>query len=291
MISSNEDILIEMALLEDLDGVGDVTSSAVFSDETDEFYLISKSEGVLCGRRLFEKVMAKVDPSVNVSFHFSDGDALKKGDCVADVSGKVLSILQGERTAINFLSHLSAVATKTARLVKAAEGKVRILDTRKTLPGYRLLQKYAVKCGGGENHRIGLFDMVLIKDNHQDAAGGLSAAVEKVRAKWGDRYAVEVEVRNADEVKEALACRVDRIMFDNMSDDEMKEMAAEEYEGMELSFADGKVDLGSGGEVEYTQDGGDIIVDGEVVATVKGNKLIMEYSDQGVTSRIIFVQK
>ena len=226
VISSNEDILIEMALLEDLDGVGDVTSSAVFSDETDEFYLISKSEGVLCGRRLFEKVMAKVDPSVNVSFHFSDGDALKKGDCVADVSGKVLSILQGERTAINFLSHLSAVATKTARLVKAAEGKVRILGTRKTLPGYRLLQKYAVKCGGGENHRIGLFDMVLIKDNHQDAAGGLSAAVEKVRAKWGDRYAVEVEVRNADEVKEALACRVDRIMFDNMSDDEMKAAAA-----------------------------------------------------------------
>ena len=90
MISSNEDILIEMALLEDLDGVGDVTSSAVFSDETDEFYLISKSEGVLCGRRLFEKVMAKVDPSVNVSFHFSDGDALKKGDCVADICGKVL---------------------------------------------------------------------------------------------------------------------------------------------------------------------------------------------------------
>lgn len=266
VISSNEDILIEMALLEDLDGVGDVTSSAVFSDETDEFYLISKSEGVLCGRRLFEKVMAKVDPSVNVSFHFSDGDALKKGDCVADVSGKVLSILQGERTAINFLSHLSAVATKTARLVKAAEGKVRILDTRKTLPGYRLLQKYAVRCGGGENHRIGLFDMVLIKDNHQDAAGGLTAAVGKVRAKWGDRYAVEVEVRNADEVKEALACRVDRIMFDNMSDVEMKAAAAL-VAGRCETEASGNMNLGRLDSVKNT--GVDFVSFGELTHSVE----------------------
>lgn len=226
-LSANEDILIEMALMEDLNGTGDVTSLAIFDGETDEFHLMSKDEGVLCGRRLFEKVMAKVDPSIQVHFYFSDGDKIAKGDCVADVSGKVLSVLQGERTAINFLSHLSAIATKTARLVEAAEGKVRILDTRKTLPGYRLLQKYAVRCGGGENHRIGLFDMVMIKDNHHDAAGGITAAVEKVRRKWGDRYAVEVEARNLNEVREALNNGVDRIMFDNMSDAEMKEAAAE----------------------------------------------------------------
>ena len=211
----------------------------------------------LCGRRLFEKVMAKVDPSVNVSFHFSDGDALKKGDCVADVSGKVLSILQGERTAINFLSHLSAVATKTARLVKAAEGKVRILDTRKTLPGYRLLQKYAVRCGGGENHRIGLFDMVLIKDNHQDAAGGLTAAVGKVRAKWGDRYAVEAEVRNADEVNEAL---------DNMSDDEMKAAAALVGGSCETE-ASGNMNLGRLDSVKNT--GVDFVSFGELTHSVE----------------------
>lgn len=225
-LSANEDILIEMALLEDLDGVGDVTSSAIFEDESDEFHLIAKDEGVLCGRRLFEKVMAKVDPSVQVHFYFSDGEAIAKGECIADVSGKVLSILQGERTAINFLSHLSAIATKTARLVKAAEGKVRILDTRKTLPGYRLLQKYAVRCGGGENHRIGLFDMVMIKDNHHDAAGGIAAAVAKVGEKWGDRYAVEVEARTLEEVAEALENGADRIMFDNMNDEQMKAAAA-----------------------------------------------------------------
>lgn len=226
MISSNEDILIELALLEDLGGRGDVTSLAIFDKETDCFSLVAKSQGVLCGRRLFEKVMAKVDPQVKVEFFFQDGEALQKGDLVATVEGSVLSVLQGERTAINFLSHLSAIATKTARLVAAAEGQVRVLDTRKTLPGYRLLQKYAVRCGGGENHRIGLFDMVMIKDNHQDAAGGIAAAVEKVRQKWDRQYPIEVEARTLKEVQEALDQKVERIMLDNMSDEEMTEAVA-----------------------------------------------------------------
>ncbi|HQJ04947.1 MAG TPA: carboxylating nicotinate-nucleotide diphosphorylase, partial [Spirochaetota bacterium] len=159
----------------------------------------------------------------DVKFYFKDGDALKKGDIVARVKGDIKTALKGERTSLNFISHLSGISSKTNAFVKEAGGFVKILDTRKTIPGLRNLQKYAVKTGGGENHRIGLYDMVLIKDNHIDAAGGVSKAVEKVRARWKNRFKIEVETRNFDEIKEALSCKVDRIMLDNMSIDNMKE--------------------------------------------------------------------
>jgi nicotinate-nucleotide pyrophosphorylase (carboxylating) len=220
---NNLNQLIEMALYEDLLDIGDITSEAIFCNESYSYKLIAKDNGVLCGIDIFIAVMKYVDDRINVKKLFNDKDTINKGDIVAETSGPVISILKAERTALNFISHLSAIATKTAIFVKESKGRAGILDTRKTLPGYRELQKYAVLCGGGENHRMGLYDAILIKDNHSDAAGGITEAVKRVKARWGNKYKIEVEARNIDEVKEAIKCNVDRIMLDNMSNAEMKE--------------------------------------------------------------------
>ncbi|PPB56484.1 carboxylating nicotinate-nucleotide diphosphorylase [Campylobacter hyointestinalis] len=221
----NENIneLIRLALKEDLNDQGDITSLAIFGSQEDEFILISKDNGVLCGMDIFTKVFKFIDSKIKVETYFYDGDDIAYGNAIAKISGRVTSILQAERIAINFISYLCAIATKTSLFVKEANGAVKILDTRKTLPGYRMLAKYAVKCGGGENHRIGLFDMVLIKDNHIDAAGGVTNAVTKVRQKYGNKFKIEVETRNLDEVREALSLDIDIIMLDNMSLDMMSE--------------------------------------------------------------------
>jgi len=216
--------LIKMAIKEDLDSVGDVTTDAIFTEKKNEvFILLAKDEGILCGKKIFIEVFNILDKKSMVVFYKKDGEIIKKGEIIARVKGDISTILKGERTALNFISHLSGIATKTNLFVKEAAGKLRILDTRKTIPGLRMLQKYAVKTGGGTNHRIGLFDMVLIKDNHIDAAGSITRAVEKVRAKWKDKYKIEVETRNIEEVKEALNCKADRIMLDNMNTEVMKE--------------------------------------------------------------------
>ena len=186
----NLNLLIDMALSEDLLDAGDITSEAIFSDETYRYRLVSKDTGILCGIDIFSAVMERVDRRIIIKKYFTDTSRIKPGDIIADVSGPVVSILRAERTALNFLSHLSAVATKTAMFVNEAGGRVKILDTRKTIPGYRELQKYGVRCGGGENHRMGLYDMVMIKDNHSDAAGGITNAVSKVRRKWGHTFRV-----------------------------------------------------------------------------------------------------
>lgn len=219
----NTDALIDMALEEDLRENGDVTSESIFTTEEHKFKLISKDSGILCGIDLFKKVMARVDADIEITVYFNDGDAIAEGDPVAEVAGKVVSVLKAERTALNFLSLLSAVATRTSEFVREAKGRIIVLDTRKTIPGFRHLQKYAVRCGGGSNHRIGLYDMVLIKDNHIDAAGGINPAIQKVREKWGNRFKVEVETRNITEVKEALSGKADRIMLDNMNENDMRE--------------------------------------------------------------------
>lgn len=217
------DRLIDLAMEEDLHKEGDITSESIFTGKEHVFKLISKDNGILCGKDVFERVLMRTDTSVSVRFLHSDGDNIKKGDLVAEVSGPVKSILMAERTALNFLSLMSAVATKTARFVNEAEDKTIILDTRKTIPGLRQLQKYAVRCGGGMNHRMGLHDMVMIKDNHIDAAGGISAAVSKVRERWAGRFKIVVEARNIQEVREALSCKVERIMLDNMNNVQLSE--------------------------------------------------------------------
>lgn len=255
-----------MALNEDLLDTGDVTSEAIFKNELYSYKLMAKESGILCGIEIFASVMKHVDKNITVVNYFNDRDNVNRGDIVADISGPVVSILKAERTALNFISHLSAIATKTAVFVKRAEGKVIILDTRKTLPGYRELQKYAVNCGGGENHRMGLYDMVMIKDNHSDAAGGITAAVERVKAKWGDKYKIEVEARNMDEVREALNCGVDRIMLDNMSDTDMEE-AVEYIAGRAETEASGNMNLQRIKNVSHT--GVNYISFGELTNSVK----------------------
>ncbi len=217
--------LIDLALFEDLGRLGDVTSKAVMPNERRTARLWSKDQGVLAGEEVFAAVFKRVDPRVSVEFGVHDGVELSRGVEVAAVTGRAQSILSAERTAIDFIGLLSGIATKSRRYASlaASAGKAVILDTRKTVPGYRALSKYAVAVGGGKNHRRGLYDMVLIKDNHVDNAGSVAAAVECVRRMWRNRFTVEVECRNMDEVREAVKAGADVIMLDNMPADLCRE--------------------------------------------------------------------
>jgi len=229
VVDAAVDTLIQLALAEDLGDRGDVTSlSTVAASAVIRGQVRAKSAGVVAGLRLFEAVYRQVDPSLRVELTAADGDHVTPGALVCAVTGAARSVLTGERVALNFLQRLSGVATLTAAFVDAVAGTgATILDTRKTTPGWRLLEKYAVRCGGGQNHRVGLYDMVLIKDNHIDAAGGITAAVQSVRASAvAVGLPIEVEVKNQDELREALALTVDRILLDNMTDDQMREAVA-----------------------------------------------------------------
>lgn len=214
--------LIKMAFEEDIRGC-DVTSEAIFDGtEQSEAYIMAKADGVFCGGTVIETVYQELDPNVKVEILCKDGSKVKQGDITAEISGPTKSILIGERTVLNFIQRMSGIATKTSEIVKLVENTdIRILDTRKTLPGFRMLDKYSVNAGGGTNHRIGLFDMVMIKDNHIKAAGSITKAVDKVRTKWGDRYKIEVETTNLKEVKEAADAGGDILMLDNMDKETM----------------------------------------------------------------------
>jgi nicotinate-nucleotide pyrophosphorylase (carboxylating) len=217
--------LIDLALDEDLGQRGDVSSRATIPATTQICGRITaKAEGVIAGLKLVKMVYQKVDPSVAVEFMVKDGAQVSKGTIVCEVQGSGQLVLTGERVALNFLQRLSGIATLTAQFVGAAAGtKATILDTRKTTPGWRSLEKYAVKMGGGQNHRMGLYDMVMIKDNHIDAAGSITAAVNAVRAfPDAEDLQIEVEVKNLDELQEVLTLNVDRVMLDNMSDAQMR---------------------------------------------------------------------
>jgi nicotinate-nucleotide pyrophosphorylase (carboxylating) len=218
--------LIRAALEEDV-GPGDVTTDAIVDcDEVSEGRLIAKAEGVIAGLAVAERVFRELDDGVEVALVVEDGAKVSEGEVLATIRGRTRAILSGERVALNFLQRLSGVATATARLVAALEGsRTRLLDTRKTTPGMRSLEKQAVRLGGGANHRMGLWDMALIKDNHIAAAGGIAAAVAAVRAADPD-LAVEVEVTGPAELGEALASGVDRIMLDNMTVEEMRKAVA-----------------------------------------------------------------
>ncbi|MCF7792563.1 MAG: carboxylating nicotinate-nucleotide diphosphorylase [Candidatus Cloacimonetes bacterium] len=258
--------LLTSTLKEDFADLGDVTGEAIFKNEQNQFVLIAKQSGILCGILEFKSVIESVDNSIEIKLNFKDGDKIEENDEIAILSGKVSSILKAERTALNILAHLSGIASKTSQFVEASKGKSIILDTRKTLPGLRKLQKYAVRCGGGQNHRMGLFDMVMIKDNHIDAAGGISKAVQKIRDKWQNRFGIEVETRNLQEVKEALECKVDRIMLDNMNCEMMKK-AVEIISGKCETEASGNMTLERIPEVSDT--GVDFISVGELTHSVK----------------------
>lgn len=218
--------LIELALREDLGNVGDLTSKATLPDDLRlSGRIVAKAEGVVAGLALVQMVYEKIDPSVDVKLHIQEGERVARGALLCEVIGKGQSILTGERVALNFLQRLSGIATLTAQFVGAVSGmKAVILDTRKTTPGWRSLEKYAVKQGGGQNHRMGLYDMVMIKDNHVDGAGSITAAVEAVRAyQPASQVQIEVEVRTLDELREVLPLKVDRVLLDNMTNDQMRE--------------------------------------------------------------------
>ena len=221
------DKLIEMALREDI-GDGDMTTSSIVSTPLEATaHLVAKEGLILAGIDIFHQVYKKLDADLELIKHFEDGDEVSQGSMIGEISGKVAVILKGERIALNFLQHLSGIATLTHKFVMMVKSyPVKILDTRKTTPGWRALEKYAVKMGGGENHRFGLFDAVLIKDNHIRAAGGIGEAVRRVKDKVPHSFKIEVETSNLQEVKEALDGGVNTIMLDNMSTEMMKEAVA-----------------------------------------------------------------
>lgn len=215
------DDLLTLAFAEDV-GDGDATTlSTIPADACGTQRLIVKEEGILAGVDIARRVFEKFDPSLKMSVAIPDGSHVRPGDVAFTVEGPVRSLLQTERVMLNIMQRMSGIATTTARYQERLAGlKAKVLDTRKTTPGMRLLEKQAVKIGGGANHRIGLFDMVLIKDNHVDFAGGIAQAVSRAKqwcAEQGKDLRIEVEVRNTDEIRQALAAGVDRIMLDNFT--------------------------------------------------------------------------
>lgn len=216
-------LLIKAALAEDI-GPGDVTTGSIVPKTAKgEAEFIAKEDMVVAGLFIAEKTFRLLDRSAVFKAFYKDGDEVKKGSVIATVSGRLAPVLTGERVALNFLQRLSGIATLTREFVKKlGEGDVRLLDTRKTTPCLRVLEKYAVKAGGGYNHRFGLFDAVLIKDNHIAAAGGVKEAVGKVLKKYRDTMPVEVEVTNYKEVREALEAGADIIMLDNMDPERIR---------------------------------------------------------------------
>ena len=216
--------MIRLALAEDVRS-GDVTSAwTIPENQNQHARLIAKEDGVLAGLPVIELVFAELNANVNVTLHKQDGDVVKKGDLIAELEGSTRDLLTGERTLLNFIQQLSGVASVAHTFQKALEGgKTKVLDTRKTLPGFRTLQKYAVRVGGGSNHRMGLFDMVLVKDNHIAAAGGVLEALEVVRKNNTENLMVEMEVESLEDLKKLLNKGVDVIMLDNMSNEMMAE--------------------------------------------------------------------
>ena len=212
------DRIIAEAIKEDLGTGGDITSSGVFSaGQTAEAVIRSKQEGILAGAYLCAPVFGHVDPSIKVSVLLDDGARLMPGSEICRLSGSAYGICAGERTILNFLQRLSGIATLTARFAASLEGtRARLLDTRKTTPLLRVLEKRAVVAGGGHNHRFGLFDMVLIKDTHIEAAGGVTAALTRVHSRKNASIKVEIEVQTYEQMVEAAEGKPDRIMFDNM---------------------------------------------------------------------------
>ena len=272
------DKYIKMALEEDINSE-DISTNAVMPEyKKGEVTLLAKQDGIIAGLQVFKRVFTMLDPNTEVIFaeqdgkQIKDGDAVTNGQVLATVVGDIRVLLSGERTALNYLQRMSGIATMTHRYVKKLEGlHTRILDTRKTTPGMRMLEKEAVKIGGGVNHRIGLFDMILLKDNHVDFAGGIENAISRchdyLKAKGKD-LKIEIEVRNLDELKEVMRVGgVDRIMLDNFSPELTKEA---------VKIVGGKYEIESSGAItfdtirDYAESGVDFVSAGALTHSVKG---------------------
>lgn len=265
--------LIEYAFREDI-GTGDVTTNSIIpGDLTAKASMTAKTSGVIAGLDIAEYVFRLLDENITWEPLVADGDRVEKGQLILNIKGSFRALLTGERTALNFLQRMSGIATETARYVDALKNThTEILDTRKTVPGLRLLDKYAVKTGGGTNHRIGLYDMVLIKDNHIKVAGGIKKAVEQVRKTAGTDIKIEVETTNLEEVQEALEMKVDMIMLDNMTNQMMSE-AVKMINGKAKVEASGNMTLERVKEVAET--GVDFISIGALTHSVKAMDISM----------------
>lgn len=231
--------IIRKSLEEDL-GSGDITTRYLDLEPSITIaYMIAKAEGIIAGAEIARKVFKTLDPELKVTLYRKDGDPVKPGDEIMRIEGRPASILQAERTALNFLQRLSGIASKTNRMAMALAGsKTKLLDTRKTTPLLRSLEKYAVLVGGGFNHRHGLYDMIMLKENHIRSAGGISNAVNRVK-KHNTTYKIEVEVTNLEEVAEAVNCKVDRVMLDNMSLKEIRQVVKTYKNKVEFEISGG----------------------------------------------------
>lgn len=269
------DDLIKRAITEDINYIDSTTDLLIDEDDISEAYFVSKADGVLAGIDVAMRVFTLLDDTIEMNIHFKDGDAIKKGDVIAEFKGHTCAMLKAERTALNLLQHMSGIASYTNKCVKAVEGTdASIADTRKTFPGLRPLQKYSVVAGGGRNHRYNLTDAAMLKDNHIDAYGGITQAVTALRKKAGHMLQIEVEVRNFDELNEALAVKADVIMLDNMSCEDMKK-AVEITAGRAKLEASGNVTLDNIRDVALT--GVDIISLGALTHSVTAFDISMKW--------------
>ncbi|MDR2910836.1 MAG: carboxylating nicotinate-nucleotide diphosphorylase [Bacteroidales bacterium] len=216
------DVLLGLAYSEDINDVDITTNNLIHPNESKTALFVAKENGIIAGLPVAEMVFRKFDMNIEWKTHIHDGGWVRKGDTVAEFSGSYCALLSGERTALNFIQRMSGIATLTNQFVKAVEGtNVKILDTRKTLPGYRFLDKYSVRVGGATNHRIGLYDMVMIKDNHIKVAGGIKNAIEAIRPKIPISIKIEIETSTLEMVQESVEAGADIIMFDNMKTETM----------------------------------------------------------------------
>lgn len=271
------DEVIQRGLKEDINYIDVTTDHLIPEEQESDAVFLAKEDGVLCGMEIALRTLRFLDPGVTVEAYQRDGDALRKGQVFARVHGYTRALLKGERTALNLLQHLSGIATAAACAVKTVEGtRASVCDTRKTLPGLRVLEKYAVTVGGGKNHRFNLSDAALIKDNHVDAAGGIGKAVAALRAHVGHTVKIEVETRNLAEVADALKAGADIIMLDNMSLEDMREA---------VRVTAGRVPLeASGGVTQETlraiaETGVDLISIGALTHSVKALDISMKLRD------------
>lgn len=269
------DDLIKRAITEDINYIDSTTDLLIDEDDISEAYFVAKADGVLAGIDVAMRVFTMLDDTIEMNIRFADGDEIKKGDIIAEFKGHTCAMLKAERTALNLLQHMSGIASYTHKCVKAVEGtNASIADTRKTLPGLRALQKYSVVAGGGRNHRYNLTDAAMLKDNHIDAYGGITQAVTALRKKAGHMLQIEVEVRNFEELDEALAVKADVIMLDNMSCEDMKK-AVEINAGRAKLEASGNVTLDNIRDVALT--GVDIISLGALTHSVTAFDISMKW--------------
>ncbi len=269
------DDLIKTALTEDINYIDSTADLLIDENSRSDAYFMAKADGVLCGVEVAARVFTLLDPETKVTFLASEGERISKGQRIAEISGHTREMLKAERTALNLIQHMSGIATYTRKCVDAVAGtKASIADTRKTLPGLRAIQKYAVTVGGGRNHRYNLTDAAMLKDNHIDAYGSITGAVNALRQKAGHMLQIEVETRNIEEVKEALQCGVNVIMLDNMSSDEMKK-ACELVNGKAKTEASGNVTLENIRAVAET--GVDIISLGALTHSVTAFDISMKW--------------